>query len=153
MLKLSIGLTRETGEADSPSYSASAGLEVELDPEMIDRPDRLREHARQLFSLAGEALGQELNLRDSLDHHRIVPGDGLHNNHRCSRRGRRASRAQILAVHALATRRGIDLDGLLRDRYRVCQLYELSVSEAGELIGELQAAGTPKDNNVEATAE
>ena len=45
MLKLSVGLTKKTGEADSPSCGASTNLEAELDPEPIDQPDLLQEHA------------------------------------------------------------------------------------------------------------
>jgi hypothetical protein len=153
VLKLNVGLTKRTGNVDPPWCEASTNLEVELDPDLINQPDRLQEHALRLFRLAREALGQELNLRDSLDHHRIVPGDGLHNNRRCSRRGRRATRAQILAVHGLATRRGIDLDGLLRDRYRVCQLYELSAAEASELLAELKVMNASVDDRVEAAGD
>ena len=58
----------------------------------------------------------------------------------CRPAGRRATRSQILAIHGIATRQGINLDSLLRDRYRVCQLYELSVSEASRLIDELKAS-------------
>jgi hypothetical protein len=65
MLKLSIGLTRQTGEADSSSYATSANLRVELDPKLIDQPDRFREHAHRLFNLARQALGQDLNPRDA----------------------------------------------------------------------------------------
>jgi hypothetical protein len=38
---------------------------------------------------------------------------------------------------------------MLRDRFRVCSLYELSMSEAGELIKELQAAGTPAVGSID----
>jgi hypothetical protein len=65
MLNLIVGLTRTTGEAGSHSYAASAILEVELDPDLIDQPDRLQEHARHFFHLAREYLGQDLNPRDA----------------------------------------------------------------------------------------
>ena len=153
MLKLNVGLSRKIGEADSSSCGASANLEVELDPDLINQPDRLREHVRRLFRLAPEALGQEPNLRDAPDGRLTVADDGQHNSHHRGRRGRRATRAQILAIHGLATRHEVDLDGLLRDRYRVCQLYELSVLEASKLVDELKAMNTSIDNNVEATAD
>ncbi|MHC4405533.1 MAG: hypothetical protein ACYTG0_38295 [Planctomycetota bacterium] len=153
MLRMNVGLSRKVGEADSRSYAASAILEVELDPEMIDQPDRLAAHARRLFHLAGEAVEQGTKVRDAPNERRPLPGDPQHGGNHRGRRGRRATRAQIVAIHSLATRRGIDLDGLLRDRYRVCQLYELSVSEASELIGELQASGTPEGSKVSAAAD
>ena len=124
MLKLNVGLSRKIGEADSSSCGASANLEVELDPDLINQPGR-----------------------------RTVAGDGQQDSHHRGRRGRRATRAQILAIHGLATRHEVDLDGLLRDRYRVCQLYELSVLEASKLVDELKAMNTSIDNNVEATAD
>ena len=55
MLKLNVGLSRKIGEADSSSCGASANLEVELDPNPINQPDRLREHVRRLFRLARSA--------------------------------------------------------------------------------------------------
>ncbi len=151
MLRLTVGLARNVVEPNCASHEVSVGLE--LDTELINQPDRLQEHAHRLFNLARQALGQELTLHGSPGRRPTGPGDGLHNNRRCSRRGRRANRAQILAIHSLATRQEIDLDGLLRDRYRVCQLYELSVSEAGELIGQLQATKTAKRSNGSAAAD
>ena len=139
MLKLNVALTQTTDEVDSPLCEAGASLGVQLDPELINQPDCLREHARRLFCLAREALGQEPNLRNAPDGHRTVAGDGQQDSHHRGRRGRRATRAQIVAIHALATRREVDLDSLLRDRFRVCQLYELSVSEADKLVDELKA--------------
>jgi hypothetical protein len=152
MLNLIVGLTRTTGEAGSASCAASAILEGELAPELVDHPDRLQEHARRLFRLARESLGQASNPNGAPDARRPAPRVGQHNGRR-SRRGRRASRQQILAINDLATRQGIDLDGLLRDRYRVCGLFELSAAEASELISELQAAGTPKGSNGGAAAD
>ena len=93
------------------------------------------------------------NLRNAPDGHRTVPGDGSRGGNHRRRRGRRATRAQIVAIHGLATRREIDLDSLLRDQFRVCQLYELRVSEASKLVAELKAMDTSIDNNVEATAD
>jgi hypothetical protein len=122
MPKLRVSLTQTTGEVDPPLREASTNLEAELDP----------------------------NLRDAPDGRRRVRSDGQHNSHHRDRRGRRATRAQMLAIHGLATRHEVDLDGLLRDRYCVCQLYELSVPEARELLGGLKAMNTSMDDNVEA---
>jgi hypothetical protein len=125
MPKLRVSLTQTTGEVDPPLREASTNLEAELDP----------------------------NLRDAPNGSQTVPGDGQHNSHHRDRRGHRATQAQMLAIHGLATRHEVDLNGLLRDRFRVCQLYELSASEARELLGGLKAMGTSTDNNVEATAD
>jgi hypothetical protein len=112
MLRLSIGLSRQSGEANSPPFAASANLEVELDSDLINRPDRLREHARRLFRLAAEAIGQGRDPRDGLGARPTLSGDGQRDGRHRGRRGRRPSREQILAIHDLATRRKVDLDGL-----------------------------------------
>ena len=143
MLKLNVGLSQKTSQADSSSCGTSVRVEVELDPDLINETDRLQEHARRLFCLAREALGQQPNPRDALKGSQTVPGNGQRRNPR-GRKGRRATRSQILGIHSLATCKGIDLDSLLRDRYRVCQLFELSVSEAGKLVDELKAMNTPR---------
>lgn len=152
-MKLNVGLTKETGEADSPLCEASTNLEAELDPDLISQPDRLQEHANRLFRLAWEALGQEPNLQNAQDGRQTAPRERQQGGNHHRRRGRRASREQMVAIHGLATRRGIDLDGLLRDRYRVCQLYELSAAEGSELLSELKAVDTSGDDNVEAPAD
>ena len=86
--------------------------------------------------------GASVNLEVELESGLVTQPEQLqeHNDGHRGRRGRRATRSQILAIHGIATRQGIDLDGLLRDRYRVCQLYELSASEASRLIDELKAS-------------
>ena len=60
MLKLRVSLNQMTGEADPQSRYVGTNLEVELDPELIDQPDRLADHARRLFHLAGDVLRQEV---------------------------------------------------------------------------------------------
>ena len=45
MLKLNVGLSQKTGKTDSPPCNASTNLEVELDPDLINEPDLLQEHA------------------------------------------------------------------------------------------------------------
>jgi len=153
MLKLNVGLTKKTGEADPPSCDASTNLEADLDPDLINQPDRLREHAGRLFRLANEALGREPDLRDAPDGNQPAPRDGQHGGNHRRRRGRRASRKQMVAIHELAVRHEVDLDGVLRDKFRVCQIFEISVQEASELLSELKAIDTSTDNNVEATAD
>ena len=125
MLKLNVGLAKKTGEVDPPLREAGTNLEMELDP----------------------------HLRDTPDDERTVRRDGRHGGNHRRRRGRRATRAQIVAIHGLATRHDVDLDGLLRDRYHVCQIVELSATEVSELLGELKAMNTSTDNNVEAKGD
>jgi len=56
----------------------------------------------------------------------------------------------MVAIHGLATRHKVDLDALLRDRFHVCGLFEISAAEASELIGQLQATNTPSGGNINA---
>ena len=59
----------------------------------------------------------------------------------------------MVAIYRLATRHEVDLDGFLRDRYHVCQVFELRESEASELLVELRAMTTSIDENVDTVAE
>jgi len=140
MLKVNACFSQKVGQPDFGSRGASVSLEVELESGLVNQPDHLQEHIRHLFRLARDAVEQEPDFRAAPDGRDTVPGDGQQDGGHRGRRGRRATRSQILAIHGIATRQGIDLDGLLRDRYRVCQLYELSVSEASRLIDELKAS-------------
>ena len=60
MIKVSAGLSRKIGGANYSSKGGSVHLEQELDAGVIHDPARLRDGIRELFTLARQALEQEL---------------------------------------------------------------------------------------------
>ncbi|QEG41325.1 hypothetical protein [Roseimaritima ulvae] len=51
---------------------------------------------------------------------------------------RLATEKQVKAIHAIARRQGVELDGVLHDRFSVSRVSELSISEASTMIDELK---------------
>jgi hypothetical protein len=149
-VQLNIGLNKKVGEASYGSRGASVNLEVELDPGIVDDPERLRSQIHKLFGLARESLNAELHGddnghgndgRSNGNAHHPTNGNGSNGHHRGN--GRSATQSQVRAITAIAGRNRIDLEPLL-GRYSVHSADELSISEASSVIDELK--GQPAGN-------
>ena len=149
MLKLNVGLTRKVGQDNYGSKGASVNVELELDSGIITEPERLRDRIKQLFTIAKSSVDEELN-----GHSQVVNGhngtattgtstngNGHANGNGTSQRKtspRRATASQARALHVIADRQGIDLAGLLRQRFSLDQAGDLSITEASAMIDELK---------------
>lgn len=139
-LKLSVGFSRKTGEANFGSRGASVGLEMELDASLVHQAESLHEQIRHLFQLARTAVEVQLELAR-------VPAD-VPGRHGC-RNGRQrslamprlATSAQVHALHAIAESQGVDLASLLSSRFGLEQAESLSIGDASQLIDELKSLG------------
>ena len=60
MIKLNAGFSRKVGEANYGSRGASVNLELELESNLIDSPDKMHDRIRALFGLARKAVDEEL---------------------------------------------------------------------------------------------
>ena len=106
-LKLNVGLSRKVGEANYGSRGASVNLELELDPAVVDEPERLHDRIRQLFGLAKDSVDEELNSSRTFP----SPVNGSNNGHngnvdqqnpRSATNGYVASQKQIDYIQRLA---------------------------------------------------
>ena len=136
-LKLSIISSRKIGQPDYGSRGAAVGLELEVDPSLLDRPRHLHEKIVNLFRLAKRSVDGELTGGQPTEHHqqrrKIDSAESI----------RSATARQIRALHAIAKRRKIDLCAELQSRAGVARLEELSLDEASELITTLGASKSP----------
>ena len=145
MLKLNVGFTKKVGEANYGSRGASVNLELECEGNLAGEPERLRERMRYLFALAKASVEEELNgqvapaSNGSNEKPKDVHGKGQANGRRRDAT-RKATTSQSRALHVIADRQGIDLAGLLRERFGVDQAGDLSIVEASGLIDELKGA-------------
>jgi hypothetical protein len=140
MLKLNVGFTKKVGEANYGSRGAAVNLELELDSSLVGDADRLKERIRHLFGLAKASVDEELAGRSPPIQADQPQSNGNGHGHR--RDGtRKATASQSRALHVIADRRGIDLAGLLRQRFSVDQAGDLTITEASQLIDELKRAG------------
>ena len=138
-MQMNVGLTKKIGQPDYGSRGASVNFEVELEANLVREPDQLREKIRYLFRLAKEAVDEELNDgQPSANGHEHGNGRS-HDGPSRHRRDRSATASQIRALHAIATRQGLELAAELRSRYGVDRANDLAIREASELIDALKA--------------
>ncbi len=137
-LKLNVGLTKKVGEPNFGSRGASVNFEVELEADLIREPDQLREKVRYLFGLAQDAVEQELNGHHGNGSTNGHNGNGSNSGNYRSSNGRPATASQVRAIHAIASRNHVDLDGQLKE-FGVSKPDDLSVSQASEMIDALKS--------------
>ena len=157
-LKLNVGLSRKIGEANYGSRGASVNLELELDSAIVGEPERLQDRIRQMFQLAKQSIDEELhiaadspsaspspsNTNGAADSNRqhapprsSANGDG---HGRGTQRGGTipsATASQVRALHAIAKRQRLNLEGVVRDQFGVDDPAALTIAQASELIDEL----------------
>jgi len=140
MLKLNIGFNRKIGEANYSSRGASVNLEIEVESALVREPDRLQEKIDYMFGLAKASVDEQLNGNGKPESNgqRGANGHAAGNGHNGNGNGRSATQSQVRAVHAIASRKRIDLTVLLRDRFGVDRPDDLTLRDASTLIDELK---------------
>ena len=163
-LKLNVGLSRKVGEPNYGSRGASINVELELDSAIAGEPDRLQDRIRELFGLAKASVDAELcvepsasraassrSASQSANNHRPPHANGRNGasrgataEPRSNSNGRQvannpppATASQVRALHAIANRQGLNLEGVVRDQYGVAEPEALTIAQASELIDEL----------------
>ena len=138
-LTLNVALTKKVGEPNYGSRGASVNVATELDAGLVTKPNELRDRIRQLFSVAREAVQEEL----SGGGHAPAAGSGAaaaaNNGQPAKQAERPVTTAQVRAIRALADRNQIDLVALLKERFKLQRADDLSLKEASRLIDELKS--------------
>ena len=160
MLKLNVGSNRKVGLPDYGSAGASCNLEVELDTSLFHDLDGLHKVVRRAYAACNQAVQDELarlkatavvtEAKPEVVEVRTAPGvkgarisTGAVGGSTTTRsangsNGRSATTSQVKAIRAIASRRRIDLPGLIHDRFGLEAVGELGIREASELIDELK---------------
>ena len=148
MLKLNVGLSKKVGEPNYGSRGASVNLELEVEAGLANEPNELHDRMRRLFRLAKSAIDEELGGSDSQNQGASRGSNGHGRNGGGHDNGSRpATRSQCRAIHAIADRNHVDLVGLLRSRFHVETVEELSLTDASSLIDELKGNVTTAGAN------
>lgn len=158
-LKLNVGLARKVGQPDYGSLSASCHLEVELDQSLLTNDlDGFHTKVKQAFIACNQAVKDELHRQAnngepaSSAPRTASNGNGSGHSRRSNNNGngqsngsngngrskpRPATASQVRALHAIANKQSLDLEDLLTQRFQVATPDDLSITQASDLIDEL----------------
>jgi hypothetical protein len=151
-LKLNIGLSRKVGDANYGSRGASVNVELEVDSSLVVEPAKFHERIRQVFGLVRTSLAEELNGGNG--HANSANGDTANDRQKSTGNGqngingqkpaapRAATQSQVKALYAITKSQGLNLNQLLRERFRVGKPEQLSIREASQLIDDLKSSGS-----------
>jgi hypothetical protein len=165
-LRLNVGVSKKLGLPEYSSIGASCNLELEVDSMLIHTDlDGLHEQIRGAFVAARQAVNDELARLQTQAAPAVAPdagstngraqgsgastnetqaksnGSRVRNGVAGSRSAKPATANQVRAIVAIARRQHADLEGLLRDEYRVERPEDLSLAQASAFIDQLKIAG------------
>ena len=148
-LKLTVGLSKKVGLPNYGSLGATCGLEIELASSALHAdPEGFERQVRDAFAACAQAVQEELDrhrpppsVPSTIGHHNPdgPEGDAGSRVENPVRPRRPATGAQVRALRAICGRRGLDVGGLVGERFGIDGPEELSLAEASRLIDELQA--------------
>ena len=162
-LKLNVSVSKKVGQPDFGSLGASCSVEVELPHNIVfDDLEAFHRHARNVYVAATQAVNDELarhtsSVATSNGHTTPSNGNGHTNGHangnaasngnghqtngngKARSNGRKATASQVRAIHAIASRQGLDLAQALHERYGIDRPEDLAISEASAMIDSLKA--------------
>lgn len=150
-LKINVGLSRKIGQPNFGSLGASCHVDIEIDAQTLhDDPQRLRAKVRDAFAVCKQSVDAELANSGQPDaepqhlpysstgqsgwqHREIHPAPARSNG-----ATRAATPAQVKAIHAIASKSGVQLASELENRFSVSDPRQLNVRQASEMIDHLK---------------
>ena len=147
---LSVGLQKKVGLPDYGSFGASCHVEFEIDRCLIDQDlDGFHQKVAGAFAACRRAVNDQLAQQSG---HSSPNGNG-HAGNNSNRNGYShangngngtrhevgtATQSQVRAIFAIAKRQRVDPANLVRERFNVERLEDLSIREASTLIDDLK---------------
>ena len=148
---LSVGLQKKVGLPDYGSFGASCHVEFEIDLCLIDHDlDGFHQKVAGAFAACRQAVNDQLAQQSAqqsptngVNYSGGTPGRNGHAHANGNGQGARqpigrATQSQVRAIFAIARRQRIDPATLVRDRFNVERLEDLSIREASTLIDDLK---------------
>jgi hypothetical protein len=153
-LTINVGLSKKLGLPDYGSVGASCNIQLEADHDLLHDLESLHAKIKHAYIACSQAVKDELFRQqgpDQAGNHSHAPatshssrsrnGNGhASNGHGSSRRSTRSATAsQVRALQAIAHKQDFDLADLLHDRFNVASPEQLTLSQASDLIDELNS--------------
>ena len=146
---LSVGLQKKVGLPDYGSLGASCHVEFEIDRCLIDHDlDSFHQKVAGAFAACRQAVNDQLaqqaapqSKTNGVDYSGGTPGRNGHshtNGNGARQPIGRATQSQVRAIFAIARRQQLDAAALVRERFNVDRLENLTIREASTLIDELK---------------
>lgn len=148
---LSVGLQKKVGLPDYGSLGASCHVEFEIDRCLIDHDlDSFHQKVAGAFAACRQAVNDQLAQQaaphpktNGVDYSGGTPGRNGHShtngNGQAARQTiGRATQSQVRAIFAIARRQQVDPATLVRERFNVERLENLTIREASTLIDDLK---------------
>jgi hypothetical protein len=169
MLKLHAGVSKKVGLPGFSSASASCTIEAELDSSLLKDSDGFQLVVKRAYQSCEKAVQDQIDRLTGTGTHDSEPGiresqaqpvaheiidvqaspavreaavsriQAPRNQPQSQPSPRPATASQVKAIRAIASRRRIDLVGLLRERFGLQTADELSIRDASNLIDELKS--------------
>ena len=160
-LTLNVGVSKKVGLPEFSSVGASCHVAVELDAGLLQHDlDGFHQQVRPAYVACHQAVNDELARLQGQTAprpgpaHDVPAGDQRRHNGAPAgpdtgparpggdrgRPGKPATASQVRAIVAIARNQHADLEGLLRDEYRVDRPEDLSLKQASEVIDRLKTA-------------
>ena len=172
-MTVKVGLAKKIGQPDFGSLGASCDIELELDGSLLFNDlEGLQQKIQTAYVACQQAVDDELagqrstaepphaNTNTGHSHtatngsqQRHLPENGAtrtnrqRNGQATNGKRRAATTSQVRALHAIATRQGFNLTERLREQFNLFRAEELSVSEASNLIDDLNASSVSNGAN------
>ena len=148
---LSVGLQKKVGLPDYGSFGASCHVEFEIDRCLIDQDlDGFHHKVAGAFATCRQAVNDQLaqqSVHSSPQPSNGKPNSTPHHNGHARHTGSdqearqnvgTATQSQVRAIFAIARRQRVDPANLVRERFNVERLEDLSIREASTLIDDLK---------------
>jgi hypothetical protein len=142
MIRITAGCGRKApGPEEYSSRSFNASMEVEVPDALAGDRDGLKKHMAGMFDTLKQAVDDHIEAArngSNGDHQERRPREEGRPSNGNGNGARKATRAQVRAIHAITRRIGGQVADLVREKFSMSNPEELTIGQASDLIESLK---------------